>query len=349
MNLLQTIIELSALPGPSGAEGAAADHAAGLFGQVCDSVRRTRLGSVVGVKSAANNPGHAAFMLDAHIDEISLTVTGVTDGGFLRFGQMGFDPRTLPSREVTLISDKEYFGVITSLPPHVLSAEDMDKPFKEDDLVIDCGYSAAEAERRFPAGTRAVVRQQCRELLNGMLSGKALDNRAGLAVILYAAHLLKDGPLDFDLCLVASAGEEHGQYSGAVTAAYEIGPMAAIVVDMGYGRSPDSPAGKTFDVGGGPMIAVGPSLTRGMSDGLIKCAKKLDMAYQTEVIAGRSGTNAWPIQISRAGVPTGLVSVPLKYMHTAVEAVMISDIEQTGRLIAEFIRGYSPERGARYE
>ena len=337
MNYQETLARLCVLSAPSGFEGTAVKAAAELLRPLMDEVRFTRLGSVVGVRRCGRENA-PKLLLDAHLDEIGFIVTGHEEG-FLRFAPLGgVDPRMLPDREVVLLTAPPVCGVVACLPPHVQSGEDMDKSLPVKELFIDVGLSQEEAERRIPIGTPATYRGGCTPLGEDLLSGKALDDRCGFAVLLDVLEQLRNKPLDADLYVLGSTQEETHS-TGAITAAYEIAPQLCVAVDVTHGDSPDASKNETFKLGGGPVIGLGPNCARSLSGRLKELAKELDMPVQIEVMSGSSGTNAWPIQISREGVATAVLSIPERYMHTPVEAVHRQDLEDAAKLLAAFVEG----------
>ena len=335
MNYEQTLSRLCAISAPSGFEEKVTAAAAELLRPLVDEVRATRLGSVVGVRRCGKENAQK-LLLDAHLDEIGLIVTGQEEG-FLRFAPLGgVDPRMLPDREVVLLTDPPIHGVVACLPPHVQSGEDMDKSLPIKDLCIDVGLSQEEAEKRIPIGTPATYRGGCALLGEDLLCGKALDDRCGFAVLLDVLERLNGKPLGVDLYVLGSTQEETHS-TGVITAAYEIAPNLCVAVDVTHGDSPDASKHETFKLGGGPVIGVGPNCAASMS-GLMKAvAKQLELPVQIEVMSGSSGTNAWPIQVSREGVATAVLSIPERYMHTPVEVVSKQDLEDTAKLLAAFV------------
>ena len=306
-----------------------------------DEVAVDRMGSVVGVRRCGR-PDAPRLMLDAHLDEIGLIVTGHEEG-FLRFAPLGgVDPRMLPDREVLVLSQPPLPGVVACLPPHIQTGEDMDKARTIRELTVDVGLSQEEAQRRVPIGTPMVYRTGCQPLGEKLLCGKALDDRSCFAVLLDTVERLSHEELDVDLYVVGSVQEETHS-TGAITAAFGIVPQLCVAVDVTHGDSPDAGKDKTFPLGGGPVIGVGPNCTRWMSRRMERIAGDLELDFQVEVMAGHSGTNAWPLQVSGEGVATAVLSVPLRYMHTPVEVVHREDLENTARLLAAFIRKLGEE------
>ena len=326
---------LCALSGPSGFESEVAEAAAELLRPLTDEVYITRLGSVVGVRRCGREDA-PRLLLDAHLDEIGFIVTGHEEG-FLRFAPLGgVDPRMLPDREMVILTEPPIYGVVACLPPHVQSGEDMDKSLPIKDLFLDVGLSQEAAQKKIPIGTPATYRGGCAPLGADLLCGKALDDRAGFAVLLDVLERLREKKLNVDLYVLGSTQEETHS-SGAITAAYEIAPNLCVAVDVTHGDSPDASKNETFKLGGGPVIGVGPNCARSLSGRLKELAGELDMPVQIEVMSGSSGTNAWPIQVSREGVATAVVSIPERYMHTPVEVVHRKDLEDTAKLLAAFV------------
>lgn len=334
METKEMVAALCTLSGPSGFEGAAAQRCAQLLAPYMDEVHTDRLGNVIGQKSC-HKPGAKKLLLDAHIDEIGLMVTG-HEKGFLRFRAIGgVDPRMLPGRELKILTEKPMPGVVAWLPVHLLSKESMEHSVKIQDLVIDAGLGEQEAVEKIPVGTPIVFADGCEEIQPGILCSKALDDRACFVVLLRALELLKDRPLSVDLAVMGSVQEELGT-RGAITGAYAVRPDYCIAVDVTHAKTPDAPREKAFDMGGGTAIGLGPNVNRWVGERLIKTAQAHEIKYQLEVMEGHTGTNAWPVQISREGVATGIVSVPVKYMHSPAEMLNTQDIESAAQLLAAF-------------
>ena len=341
MNYEKVLGELCGLSGPSGFESPVATVAAKLLEGVIDEVRIDKMGSVIGVRRCGKENA-PKLLLDAHLDEIGFIITGHEDG-YLRFAPLGgVDPRMLPDRELTIMTQPPVYGVVACLPPHIQSAEDMDKSLPIRELWIDVGLSQEEAEKRIPIGTPAIYRTGCTPLGDNLLCGKALDDRACFAILVDVMERLQAEKLDVDVYLLGSTQEETHS-TGAITAAYGICPDMCVAVDVTHGDSPDAPKDLTFPLGGGPVIGIGPNCTRWMSDRMKRCAKQLGMDAGLEVMAGHTGTNGWDLQISREGVATSVLSLPLRYMHTPVETIHRDDLDKTAALLAQFIRGLGEE------
>lgn len=335
MDYKNVISMLSAQSGPSGFEQAATHCAEKLLAPLVDEVWIDRMGNLCGLRRCGK-PEAKRLLLDAHLDEIGFIVTGYEDG-FLRFSTLGgVDPRMLPDRELTIMTEPPIYGVVACLPPHIQTAKDYNKSIPIKDMVIDVGLTQDAAQKLIPIGTPAVYREEVVMLGEKMISGKSLDDKACFAALLGAAELLKDQPLDVDLLIVGSTREEVN-CGGATVAAWQFKPDFCVAVDVTHGSTPDAAKEKTFQLDKGPVIGMGPNCTKWMTQRLFDKAKQISMDVQTEVMAGHSGTNAWPMQISREGVATAVLSIPLRYMHTPIECVNLDDVEKTAQLLAEFV------------
>lgn len=281
-------------------------------------------------------------MLDAHLDEIGMIVTYITDGGFLKVAPCGgLDKRLLLAQEVVIHGKEKIAGIIGTKPPHLTAEDERKKVPKIDDISIDTGYSKEELQKIVSLGDRVTIKGEFTELKNGRVSSKSLDDRACIASILHALELLKGQKLDCSLTAVFSSQEEVGG-TGAAVATYNVNPDAAIVVDVSFAHTADADEKKCGKMGKGPMIGIAPSLNRAMADEMIALSKEKEYPYQIEVIQGRTtGTNADEVTITRGGVRTCVVSVPLRYMHTPVEVVEMADVEAVGRLIADYLMNHN--------
>ena len=340
MDIRQTIERLCGSGAPSGFEGHAAAVARELLEPLMDQVWTDRLGNVIGARRCGR-PGAKKLLLDAHLDEVGMVVTGHKDG-FLRFAANGVDVRMLPGRELTILTDPPVLGVVACLPPHVLLAEDREKAPELKDLLIDVGLGQEEAQRRIPVGTPVVYRSGFARLGERQVCAKALDDRACFAALLRAAELLRDEALDVDLYILGSVCEEVGGV-GARVGAQALAPDFCVAVDVTHGRTLDSSKDESFAMGGGPAVGLGPNCARWMVRRLLDKAAALDMAVQKEVMEGSTGTNGWEMQIANEGIATAVLSIPLKYMHTPVEVVELGDVEDTARLLAAFAAGLGEE------
>jgi putative aminopeptidase FrvX len=335
MNLELFLSRISSASCVSGREGAAEI--------ILNEVRKyspdayvDRLGSIIAPVLPAKAGGEH-LLLDAHIDEIGFIVTNIDDEGFLRVGKVGGpDLRVLLGHEVTVFGKEPLFGIFCCRPPHLSSAEDYKKAPALEELAIDIGYSKEQSEALVSPGDIITLRREPKMLKNGLLTGKALDNRAGVAAVLRVLELLNGKKPDIGLTVILSISEELGE-RGAKAAAFAVAPTQAIVIDTSFAMTPDSPREKCGELKHGPMIGVSPVLSGRITSQLFSLAKEQGIPYQTEVMGGETGTNSDAISVTQSGVSTGLLSIPLRYMHTAAEVIALEDIKNTAQLAAAYI------------
>ena len=342
LDIQNALKELCAQYAPSGFEQPAAKTAAKLLAPLVDEVTIDTLGNVIGLRRCGK-AGARTLLLDAHIDEVGLIVTGIEDG-FLRFRSLGgIDPRILVDRELMILTDPPIFGVVSCLPPHVQKSGDSDHAQPMDQLSIDIGMSQESAEKTVPIGTPIVFRQECYPLGENEFCGKSLDDRSCFVTLLRAAELLKDRELDVDLCILGSVCEEVGG-RGAQTAAFSTSPDWCVAVDVTFGQTPGLSSEEcSCKVHKGPVVGIGPVIPHWMSDRLKEKAAESEIPYQTEIMAGGTGTNGDDFQTAREGISTAVLSLPLKYMHTPIEVIGLDDVEQTARLLATFTENLGKE------
>lgn len=279
------------------------------------------------------------FLLDAHSDRIGLIVTAIEDGGFLRVAKCGgMDARVLAAQDVTVWGKEPVYGVITSTPPHLSKDGDGKKAVDFDNILVDTGLSKGNAEKLISPGDRITVRCPSGELLNNRIFGAALDDRAGCAAIIRAAELIAAEEKHPCVKLLFSVQEETGG-DGAVTGSFNLDADECIAVDVSFADAPDMPSNKCGKLGMGPMIGIAPVLSYDISEKLQNISREKNIPYQLELMGDSTGTNADHIAISKGGIKTGLVSIPQRNMHTGVEIIDISDVENTAKLIAEYVLG----------
>lgn len=342
MEIKESLAALSGVCGPSSREGEVCRLALEWLHPLVDEAWQDRFGNVIGLRRCGRE-GAKRVVLDAHLDEVGLLITGAEEG-FLRFRPVGgIDPRMLPNREVTILSEPPRFGLIAVLPPHVQQAGDSDKAIPLSDLFIDAGLTQEEAEGYI--GTFVVPRGSFRHHLNEVVSGKALDDRAGFVTLLRTLDLLEPTSLDVDLYIIGSSREETNG-GGALVGAFALKPHCFVAVDVTHAHTPDAPKEETFPAGKGTAIGIGPNISRWMSDRFRKKAEEAGLAWAPEVMAGNTGTNAWRVQTAREGIATAVLSLPLKYMHSPVETLDLADVETTAQLLAAFVRDLGQEGGA---
>ena len=293
---------------------------------------------------AGTQEGGLRVAIVGHIDEIGLIVTHVDEKGFAYFaGVGGWDTQILVGQRVVLASaDGPLPGVIGKKPIHLLKDEERKKVAELKDLHIDFGFATGdEAKGRVRVGDVAVLAGDPIELPNGRAASKSMDNRLGAFVAFEAARLVAEqGGAAGEVIAVAAVQEEIGLY-GARAAAYSLHPDVAIVVDVTHAT--DAPG---IDVkeegehpfGSGPVIQRGSTLHPVVSDLLVAAAVDEGVGHTLAASAGRTGTDADAMHFTRGGIPTAVVSLPLRYMHSPVEMVQLSDVTDAARVIAAFCR-----------
>lgn len=335
MDIKQILRRLTEATGVSGDETEACAVAAELLKEFTTDVETDPFGNVTALIKCGRSDAKT-LMLDAHIDQIGMIVTYIDSNGFVKVGACGgLDMRTMLAQSVTVHGREKAKGVVCTLPPHV--SKDHSKVPEIGEIAIDIGMTKEQAERVVSLGDRVTVNSRFREL-SGLVSAPSVDDRAGVCVILRALELLGSRELNYDLAVCFSAQEETGE-RGVKQAAFRLAPDEAIAVDVSFGRTPDSAAHETAEIGSGAMIGASAVLDRGMTERLKAIAQSKEIPCTVEVMPSSTGTNADAISVSGRGVKCCTVSIPIRYMHTAVEAVGISDIEAAARLICEYAGG----------
>jgi putative aminopeptidase FrvX len=337
----QLLHDLLNARGPSGYESAPAGvwrDAAGEFATVSTDVVGTPLALVAPKHGYEKAPRRLLVM--GHIDEIGLIVTHISDDGFLWFREVGgWDAQILVGQRVVLDTrEGPVAGVVGKKPIHLLRDEERKKVADIRDMHIDVGArDGKQARGLVRIGDVAVIDAQPIELPNGRLSSRALDNRLGSFVALEAARLVAQaGGAQWEIAAVAAAQEET-TFGGSRTSAFALKPDAAIVVDVTHAT--DAPgidvkeAGK-HELGSGPVITRGSTLNDAVFELLYVAGESEKIAFTVEASGRATGTDADAVHISRGGVPTGLVSIPIRYMHSPVELVQLDDVHASARLIA---------------
>jgi endoglucanase len=327
--------------GPSGYERAPAAawrEAAASFAAVSSDKLGTPLALVAPAHGFEKDPRRLLVM--GHIDEIGLIVTHIDDEGFLWFREVGgWDAQILVGQRVVLDTrGGPVAGVIGKKPIHLLREEERKKVASIPDLHIDVGAAdGKEARKLVRVGDVAVIDAAPIQLPNGRLTARALDNRLGSYVALQAARLVaKAGGSEWEMAAVAAAQEET-TFGGSRTSAFSLRPDAAIVIDVTHAT--DAPgidvkeAGK-HTLGSGPVICRGSTLNEALFELLFETAEAEKIPFTVEASGRATGTDADAVHLSREGVPTALVSIPIRYMHSPVELVQLEDVEACARLIA---------------
>ena len=330
MDTLELIKKLVSVPAVSGTE----DNLQDVLREILEPIGTVSTDSMNNLFCTVGEGYH--FLLDTHTDEIGFVVTEITDSGFLRVSNCGgIDRRLLLAAEVSVWGKREVRGVISTLPPHLQKDGDESKVPEIDEIAIDIGMTHDEAASIISFGDRVTFAHYFTELLDGRISSNCLDDRAGCAAIILALNAVKDLPVR--VTAMFSSQEEVG-IRGAKVGPFGKNIDEAIAVDVSFGYTPDCKKEECGELSKGAMIGISPILDNEISKGLISAAEAAGVQYQTEIMNGVTGTNADVISITESGIKCGLVSIPLKYMHTPIEVIDVKDVESTANVIAAYIR-----------
>lgn len=333
-------------PGPSGFETGPARiwrREAERFAETVDTdISGNSLASI-------NAGGSPRVMITGHIDEIGLMITYVDDDGFLYVeGIGGWDPQVLVGQRLRILTrEGEILGVIGKKPIHLMKSEEKEKASKLTELWVDIGARGREeaVQRGVRVGDSAVIDARSIELGNGLVVSRSIDNRIGAYVVLEALRLLaaEPGGLAASVTAVASTQEEIGYHgSGARASAYALDPQIALVVDVTFAT--DTPGMEKKELGdhrlgGGPVLSRGSSTHAQVFERLAETAAAERIPYTIQAQPRYSYTDADHLHLTRAGIATGLISIPNRYMHSPNEVVSMHDLDAAVRLIAAFVRG----------
>ena len=297
---------------------------------------------VLGNVYATMNPGGSPrIMLAGHADEIGFQVRYISDEGMLYFGSIGgHDTIVTVGQRVTVhAANGPLPGVLGRTAVHLLDSDDRNKTPKLDDLWIDVGAKdKADAESVVAIGDCVTYDHELQRLRGDLCVARSFDDKMGVFVVAEALRLLAETSIEATVIGVSTVQEEVG-LRGARTSAYGVDPRIGIATDVGHSTDyPGADKKKVGDVklGGGPMITRGANINPVVFDLLVQTAKELEIPYQIQATPGGTGTDANVIQLNRAGVATGLIAVPLRYMHTPNEIMNLNDIEKAARLMAGF-------------
>jgi endoglucanase len=338
LELKEILKELTEASGISGYEAGAAQVAAKHLKPFSDEVSIDKMGSVVALKRGEQTGDKRdKILLAAHLDEIGLMVTKIEDGGFMHITRIGgVDVSTLPGQEVSVLGQETLRGVIGAKPPHLQEPGESGRPVKMEDLYVDTGRSKEDLEEIVEVGTLVRIESDFTELANGHIAAQAFDDRAGVASLVETMRRLAARKHAWDIYAIATAQEEVSGL-GAMTAAFRIEPQIALAIDMTFGDSPGSPERRVYPLNKGPAVGLGPNFHPKITQKLCDLAKEHEIPYQIEADPRPGGTDAYWLQVSRAGIPAGLLSVPARNMHTTVEVLKLEDIKRLAELLSIFI------------
>ena len=345
-NFLKALLEA---PSPSGYE----QPAAKIWRDYVKSSVDELIPDVHGNTIAVLNPkANFKFMLAGHIDEIGLMITYIDDKGYIYTAQIGgMDPSLLVGQRVKIITKKgDVFGVIGRKAIHQMKPDERKKGVEMENIWVDIGAdSKKEAEKRVSVGDPIVVDVECRQLDSDKIVSRATDDKAGAYVVAEVMKALSKRKLNVCVMGVATVQEEVG-LRGAITSSYNVNPDAGFAIDVTFASDhPETDPKKIGEVklGSGPVLHRGPNINPIMEDVLFKIAKQKKIPYQLTAEPRGTGTDANAMQLSRGGAATGLISIPNRYMHTPVEVISAKDLDNTVKLIVEYIAAHPAKRDYR--
>lgn len=345
-DLRRLLAELADAPGVSGHEAAVTEIVGRALEPVTDEVTVDALGNVIATRRGTRDTA-PVLMIAAHIDEIGAMVKYIDDDGYLRFVPIGgwFDQTILAQRVTVHGTAGPLTGVIGSKPPHVMEDDERKKPVKLKDMFIDIAAKDADdaAALGVEIGSVVTMARGLTDMANGFVTGKALDDRAGVAMMIAAMQRLADKDVPATVHAVGTVQEEVG-LKGARTSAYGLDPDVALVSETTIpGDHPEiSAQQRHIKIGKGPTLTVADANGRGVIvprpvlAWLRATADTAGIAYQLDVGSGGT-TDATAIHLTRAGIPTGVLSVPTRYLHSPTEVLSLADLDRCGELIAQAV------------
>jgi endoglucanase len=335
-------------PGPSGFEV----RPARVWRQEAETFADEVRVDIHGNSMATVNPGGSPrVMLAGHVDEIGLQVTHIDENGFLYFAEIGgWDPQVLVGQRVRILGEEgDVPGVVGKKAIHLMTPDDRNKASRIKDLWVDVGAGSADEVRELGlrVGDPMVLDQRLLRLAGDRIASRAIDDRIGAFVVLEAARMVAEDPGSAAVTAVATTQEEIG-YSGggARSSAYALEPDVAIAVDVTFSTDVPDVEKKELgehELGGGPVLSRGSAAHDRVFRMLANVAEEEGIPFTVQASPKATRTDADGIFLTRSGVPTGLVSVPNRYMHSPNEVVSVSDLWNTIRLIAAFIRRLGPD------
>ena len=325
--------QVTAIPGVTGNEGAAAAFIAQAFRPYADEVSITPLNCVIARKKG---PG-PKVMICAHLDEIGMMVSKIEEDGCLRLQRVGgVDPRVLPGMRVRVYAQEGMLlGVVGATPPHLLQEADRKENYHWDNLFVDMGMSADRVRQRVRVGDTVCFEARYAELKNGRVATKTADDRACVAIMLEAIQRLQALAHQADLYFVATCQEEIGSY-GALTSGFSLDPDYGVAFDVCHADTPGAPPHSTSRITS-LVTSRGPYLNPFLVRKLEETAKDNGIELQLAVDPRDTSTDADELSAVRQGVPTVLLSLPIKYMHTNVETLDFHALTEGGRLLAHYL------------
>jgi endoglucanase len=338
---LKTLVEMDAA---SGFEDTVQDYLRDEWADLVNDFDNDGLGSLFGIKHGNGQDPRKRIMLSAHVDEIGLVVRRIREGYLQVASIRGMDSRLMLAKPVLIHTrTRALKGIVAAVPPHIANATGGRHRYVSfDDQWIDLGLPAEIVDELVEVGDMVTMEAPMLDLQGDIVAGKVMDDRASVAAVTACLHHLQTRQHSWDVYATATAQEETG-VKGATTAAYGIKPDLAIALDVTFAKQPGLSGNNYPGLAEGPTVGIGANFHDGLVKGLHAAAKRLEMKLFEQPIPGASGTDARAIQLSHAGVPTVLLGIPIRNMHSPVETLSIKDIDRAGRLMAEFISGLAED------
>jgi tetrahedral aminopeptidase len=336
------LFSLLSQPGLSGYEEPVSQVIAEKWRPLVDELTISPLRSLHGLRKGVLHEKMPNIMIATHMDGIGLMVKQI-DHGFLKVSTIGgIDPRVLPGQLVTVHGKQELPGLIQVLPDRLVNNQTSSKAPSKDQLFVDTGLNEKELVGLVNPGDLVSFAQSPFELAGGYIAGHSLDNRASVAALTVCLEEIQNYNLSCNVMAVASTQEEIFG-AGASTSAFTLRPDIAMAVDVTFAKGPGSSDYRTFPLGEGPTLGVGANNHPCLTKKILSLAEEMDMPHFIEAMPENSGTDGMHLQIVANGIPTLVVGITLRYMHSSVEMVGIKDIYRTGRLLARFITELNPD------
>jgi endoglucanase len=338
-DILPFLKSLVSVSGLSGFETPVARIIEEKWRPLVNEVSISRVGSLHGLKKGSGTTPRPSVMIAAHMDAIGMSVSKITDG-FLHITNIGgIDVRVLPGAAVNVHasgSGEELPAVIAMPPANLLPESVGDGVVGINYLLVDMGLTPRKVEKKVRVGDQISFANEPMVLAGDVISGHSLDNRASVAALTVCLEELQSKAHLWDVWATATVQEEI-TYLGAYSSAFELRPQIAVAVDGTFARGPGANGWQTFQMGKGVGLCFGPNMHPFLHKKLTELAEKLEIAWFLDVTPAHSSTDAFPMQTTAEGIPTALVEIPFRYMHTPVEMVSVKDVYRAGRLLAEFV------------
>ncbi len=342
MDKIESFLEaMLCVPGISGYEQPVSAIIKDQWEPLTDKIITSRLGSLHALRKASTPGDHPSLMIATHMDAIGLMVKEIRDG-FLLITQIGgVDPRVLPGQAVTVHGEKDVRGVVQMLPDRLSRKTANGSSPNYSRLFIDTGLNEAELKRNIRVGNVVSFTNTPIDFDGKYISGHSLDNRASVAALTVCLEEIRNYQLLCDLWCVATVQEEEHAV-GASTSTFDLMPQIGIAVDVTFTQEPGLNTHETFPLDKGITLGIGANIHPALHQKFKQLAEEIDMPYALETMPRSSGTDAMVMQITAAGIPTFVLGIPIRYMHTPVELAALNDIRRAGRLLARFVTSLEP-------